>query len=367
MEEKLTYDEIMEKIKQVDSFLEDEQSRKILEIRRKRSYEKKYGMLPELMKYASHRCQEYNDSYCFRHSQAIVEMKKIEGKTVVFYGAGNMGKRHSANARRLKPFLENNKLMFCDKNHENLKTFQNLPVISPENLAENYKDAFVIITSFLYQDEICQFLIEHHFTPKQIFVPFRFDDYDQQYFDESIIQFTEKEVFVDAGVLNGNTSILFSKKCEGNYEKIYLFEPQKHYFYLTDEILRKENITEFTLYQKGLWDKKEILYFGCINGGFGEGKGDANVEVPVDSLDNILGDTRVTFIKMDVEGAELKALEGARNIISKYKPKLTISLYHKREDIYKIPLLIKELVPEYRFYIRHYCNHWQETVLYAVI
>ena len=74
----------------------------------------------------------------------------------------------------------------------------------------------------------------------------------------------------------------------------------------------------------------------------------------------------VTFIKMDIEGAELEALKGSSKIIKKYMPKLAISLYHKKDDILEIPLYIKELVPEYKLYIRHYSNAGVETVLYAV-
>ena len=81
----------------------------------------------------------------------------------------------------------------------------------------------------------------------------------------------------------------------------------------------------------------------------------------------LMNKEEVTFIKMDIEGAELKALKGAKNIILRDKPKLAISIYHKPEDIVEIPLFIKELVPEYKLYIRHYSNDSIETVLYAVI
>lgn len=70
--------------------------------------------------------------------------------------------------------------------------------------------------------------------------------------------------------------------------------------------------------------------------------------------------------KMDIEGAEQKALEGAKNIIRAYRPKLAISIYHKADDFYKIPLCIHELVPEYQFYVRHYICFYADTVLYAV-
>ena len=74
----------------------------------------------------------------------------------------------------------------------------------------------------------------------------------------------------------------------------------------------------------------------------------------------------MTFIKMDIEGAELEALKGSREIIQRYRPRLAISAYHKKEDLVELPLYIKELVPEYKLYIRHYSNAGVETVLYAV-
>ena len=75
---------------------------------------------------------------------------------------------------------------------------------------------------------------------------------------------------------------------------------------------------------------------------------------------------RITFIKMDVEGAELQSLMGAQNTIQRYRPKLAICIYHKREDMTQIPLYIKSLIPDYKLYVRHYSNNVNETVLYAV-
>jgi hypothetical protein len=69
---------------------------------------------------------------------------------------------------------------------------------------------------------------------------------------------------------------------------------------------------------------------------------------------------------MDIEGAELNALKGAEQIIKRYKPKLAICIYHKPEDIWTIPNLLLEFVPDYQFYIRHYSLTCFETVLYAL-
>ena len=76
---------------------------------------------------------------------------------------------------------------------------------------------------------------------------------------------------------------------------------------------------------------------------------------------------RVDFIKMDIEGSELEALKGAKNTIKRHKPRLAICIYHKIEDFYTIPKYIKELVPEYKLYVKHHTDREWETVLYASV
>ena len=70
---------------------------------------------------------------------------------------------------------------------------------------------------------------------------------------------------------------------------------------------------------------------------------------------------------MDVEGAEREAIWGASRTISRFGPMLMISLYHRNEDIFELPILISRLNPKYKLYIRHqlYIPAW-ETNLYAV-
>lgn len=75
---------------------------------------------------------------------------------------------------------------------------------------------------------------------------------------------------------------------------------------------------------------------------------------------------KVTFLKMDIEGSELKALQGAKKIIQKQKPRLAICIYHKTWDFIELTEQILEIVPDYKFYIRQYASDTRETVLYAV-
>jgi len=70
---------------------------------------------------------------------------------------------------------------------------------------------------------------------------------------------------------------------------------------------------------------------------------------------------------LDIEGAELEALKGAGHIIHEHKPKLAICAYHKPEDIYTLPEIIKTCRNDYTFHMRHYCaNTTFDTILYAI-
>ena len=89
-------------------------------------------------------------------------------------------------------------------------------------------------------------------------------------------------------------------------------------------------------------------------------------KVQVVTLDDYVYDEKPTFIKMDIEGAEMEALIGARRIIQTYKPKLAVCLYHKPQDLFEIPIYIKSLNEDYRLYIRQYANSRYETVCYAL-
>lgn len=90
-------------------------------------------------------------------------------------------------------------------------------------------------------------------------------------------------------------------------------------------------------------------------------------KIPADTIDHLLKNEKVSFIKMDIEGAEMEALKGAAEVIKANKPGLAISIYHKPNDFYEIPLYIMALVPEYRLYVRHHSCFFADTVLYAVI
>ena len=83
-------------------------------------------------------------------------------------------------------------------------------------------------------------------------------------------------------------------------------------------------------------------------------------------LDEIVKE-KVTFLKMDIEGAEVEAIKGARNIIQSDKPRMAVCIYHKPNDLWEISLMIHEMVPEYKMYIRHMGIRCYGTILYAAL
>lgn len=85
----------------------------------------------------------------------------------------------------------------------------------------------------------------------------------------------------------------------------------------------------------------------------------------IDTIDNIVKE-RVDFIKLDIEGAEQDAIDGAKETIKKYKPILAICIYHKAQDWYKIPQKVLSFESEYNIYLRHYMEGIFESVLYFI-
>ncbi len=313
---------------------------------------------------------EFKDKEIHPHIELCIQLGDYasENRKLIIYGAGAWGKHtvdYSLNGVKWYGF--------CDKNKEKQNSmFCNLPVISPEELMLNHKDAIVVIAGFKYRDEIYQDLISMGFNSNQILYfgsdPFSETYFlnDKQYFDSEIILPKENEVFVDAGCFDFHNSLVFAKWCHDSYDKIFAFEPDPSNYINCTENINKSDIVNVELINAGLWNKKDIIRFDAEGSGGSTINENGLSSVNVVSLDDVLDGQRVSFIKMDIEGAELEALKGAKESIIAHRPRLAICIYHKPEDILEIPLYLQSLVPDYKFYIRHYSNYTIETVLYAI-
>lgn len=189
-------------------------------------------------------------------------------------------------------------------------------------------------------------------------------DVDDQYFAKGVIYLSEEEVFVDCGAYTGDTLESFLGRVN-NYKKYYALEPDVRRFSQLKSQINSDKVLHFPV---GAWDKKDRLYFSKDNE-CGEINSDAKTgdHIDVEAIDHLIAkDDKVSFIKMDIEGAELSALYGAKETIQRDRPKLAICVYHKREDLITIPQFIKSIVPEYRLYLRVHFPYASELVLYGV-
>lgn len=192
----------------------------------------------------------------------------------------------------------------------------------------------------------------------------------EHYFPKELIRLEAEEVFVDGGAYNGDSIAAFLEALQqqnaGPPAKIFAFEPDKVTFKLLEQ--NTENLSQCVCINAGIWHKATTLRFNAshalssalTNAPDGD-------EIALDSIDNVVAGEKVTFIKMDIEGAELEALKGAQATIKTYHPILAISIYHKPVDLITIPQFIHQLHAGYRFYVRaHHPRLACELVLYAI-
>lgn len=201
------------------------------------------------------------------------------------------------------------------------------------------------------------------------------------YFNTDIVRLYNDEVLIDCGAYDGDSAIEFITACKKQnvtYKHIHCFEPDPFIF---DKLsMQVAPLSNISINNCGLWTHSTTISFvntereipgatrvirdsGDIH--FSDEKM-ANSLVPVVSIDEQFPNEKITFIKMDIEGAEIEAIQGAQNLIRRCKPRLAISLYHKRNDIFEIPLAINRIIPGYKFYLRQFSDALSETVLFAI-
>jgi FkbM family methyltransferase len=192
---------------------------------------------------------------------------------------------------------------------------------------------------------------------------------ETQYFIKEL-KLVEDEIFIDCGAFIGDTIGDFLRYCP-EYKQIVAFEPDSKNF---EKLKKKYDVnSKITLINAGTYNKSGEVSFSRLGNAdskiieTSELRSNSIVDIQVMAIDD-LNLEKVSFIKMDIEGAELKALKGAERTITKNKPKLAICIYHSNEDMLGIAEFIHNVAPEYKLYVRQHCYYpfINETVLYAM-
>lgn len=186
--------------------------------------------------------------------------------------------------------------------------------------------------------------------------------------EKDILHFHRYETFIDAGAYNGDTARKFIASCP-NAKTVYAIEPDRKNFKKLSAYAETESNAKVIPLNFGTWNCESVTEFavgGNRNSAIGAQNFKKTETVQLNAIDS-LHITNADYIKYDVEGAEKEALYGTQNTVRASFPDLLVSLYHRSEDLFALPLLVQELFPEYTLYLRRfeYVPAW-DINLYAI-
>jgi len=194
-----------------------------------------------------------------------------------------------------------------------------------------------------------------------------------EYLRDDLFTFTDDEIYVDAGAYDGDTIMQFIKKVRC-FRKIVAFEANNSNYQrmlmnlgLADAVYGGEKLQ---LFHAAVGECEGVISI-TTNGNESatavlDDRGNlAREEVRCVALDDLVD--KATYIKMDIEGYEAEAIRGAEKLIKNNRPKMAVCIYHRPRDLWELPIMISELVPDYKLYIRHHGNIYYDTVLYATV
>ncbi len=175
---------------------------------------------------------------------------------------------------------------------------------------------------------------------------------------KGILNYANYRSILDLGAYTGDT-VRDAIENMPQLEHIIAVEPEPRAFRKLTEYAENQEIKIIPI-NAAAWDADTTLTF---TGGTGRGsttdadgrkshRGQHSYDVSALTPDSSVKDRAIDFIKYDVEGAEARALRGSLNIIKKYSPDLLVSLYHRGEDLFELPFLVRELCPDHKLYLR---------------
>jgi FkbM family methyltransferase len=195
------------------------------------------------------------------------------------------------------------------------------------------------------------------------------DSASQIYFPHDLVRLREDEVFMDCGAFDGDSIRLFLQRAGQQYRRIIALEPDPdnrealtRFAQAPDKPLRDISIVPYAVSDHS----GKVTFNAKGSAGSSLATGGRGISIECRRIDD-LGDLEApTFIKMDIEGAEPDALEGAKETIRNGRPILAVCAYHKCQHLWQIPLIMKSILPEYHVHLRRYAEDCWETVYYAI-
>jgi FkbM family methyltransferase len=191
----------------------------------------------------------------------------------------------------------------------------------------------------------------------------------EQYFPTDLFTGLTNEVFIDCGAYDGDTIAARLAQHGDDFCQIFALEPDPKNISKLEAYISKlsqsiqEKIKVLPLAASSSNSKVNFSANGNAASAIGQ---TGTLEIDCVTLDSILIDSPPTFIKMDIEGAELDALIGSKDVIEKHNPVLAICAYHQQDHLWRVPLLIAAISSEYKFFLRAHGEECYDCVCYAI-
>lgn len=239
-----------------------------------------------------------------------------------------------------------------------------------KNMLRSYT-TFFRPRSFFWEKAADRQCKTYHFTTED---GYKVCGVENQYFLSDLFNLErEDSVYLDGGAFTGDTIRQFVTATNGKFEQIYAFEPdEKNCAILKEQVEKAGLLQRVKVFQMGMDCKDDRVQFSSSDASAHRGcahideSGDCEISVVNTAVFlKMHADQPLTFMKLDIEGKEADVLKNMADYLKEHKPDIAISIYHRLEDLWELPLFIKSLSSDYEIAIRHNTNYFTETVCYA--
>jgi FkbM family methyltransferase len=193
-----------------------------------------------------------------------------------------------------------------------------------------------------------------------------------QYFPDDLFTWSDDEWIVDGGAYDGDTLRMLSATHGDRFGHLLALEPDPaNFMKLQDTVdaLSSAARSRVDSRQVALGSERRTLYLdatGSAASATSVAPSAGTIAVSAETLDSLVEGARPTFIKLDIEGFEVEALQGARTTIQRHAPVLAVCVYHRQDHLWRIPLLLSNLRADYAFFLRPHNEEGWDLVCYAV-
>lgn len=193
------------------------------------------------------------------------------------------------------------------------------------------------------------------------------DPISKRYFDPAITGPLSDGIYLDCGSFRGDTAegyLAVTGECHG---KIICCEPDPRNYSQLCRTIERLGVKDAVLHNKAVWSHQGSMHFQTVSALSGVISDEGEMAIEADTIDHMIGNEKLGFLKIEVNGSEYEALLGGTYTIQRDQPLITVSVYHNTEDLIRIPLLLKGLNPDYRLFLRYYgLRSLTDIVCYAI-